>query len=135
MKQAKPLPPSQTAVPAKLPGDQMTQEETRQSQEATLAQIKAELEADQIASFAKQRAVLIQNSTGLAKPRLPEEETPEMRFRSHVASVDLIRAELAEQDALNPPRPVMPQGGDAATVEMLKQEMARTKKRIVLPTG
>jgi len=133
-------PQAKTAVvaatqPARLPGDPLPADEQRRSQESTLAQIKAEMAAEKASTEARDRALAADHARHGVQVTLPGEVTIEMRAKSHAASVNFIKRELEEQNAINPPRPLAPQGGDDATVDMIKAEMARSQKRIVLPSG
>lgn len=119
----------------RLPGDPLTPAEERRSQESTLAQIKREMDAEKAAAEARAQAMAVENRKHGVQVTLPGEVTAEMRAKSHADSVAFILSEFEEQNAANPPRPIGPQGGDQATVDMIKAEMAKSHKRIVLPSG
>lgn len=102
---------------------------------ATIETVKQALEIERI----KGEQIDAIQAAELAKGNHPIKlaqvsETEEQRQKAHAASVDLIRREMDEQAAVNPPR-VLTQGIDPASIEMIKEEMAKSRRRIELPSG
>lgn len=125
----------QASVPAKSPGDHLTSEEDRASRESSLSQIKAELQAARERDEARDAEQAKALATGNHPIKLAQtEETAEQRAKSFEATIALVKAEMDEQNSVNPPRQ-SPQGLDDASFDLIKAEMAKASKRVVLPSG
>jgi hypothetical protein len=130
-------PQKPTAAPttAKLPGDHLSSGEERQARESTLAQIRDEIDSERARNEAADRALAKKLSTGEDPIKLAQtQETPEQRAKSFEATIELVRSEMEAQYAENPPRSHV--GGiDEASIELIRAELAKSHKRVVLPSG
>lgn len=125
--------PAAQSAPQRLPGDHLSAGEERAAHEATLSKIKGELEAERLKQEALDRAARSELSgSGVQLAQLQESDV--QRAAAHEATVELVRLEMTEQNAVNPPR-LAPMGIDDASIDLIKAELAKAHKRVVLPSG
>lgn len=124
-----------SAMPPRLPGEPAPPAVVEESRAESLAVIREEYDEQRaVIDRATERAAL-ENAAAGVQTVLPKDVTPEMRYASHTATVDLIAEELKQQDAQNEPRQPIRSGLDEASLELIKAEFKKNHKRIVLPGG